>query len=70
LPGIMKAKKKPLTTLELDDLDLEEDDVKAKIEKIDIFLPPKKQQGKVLEGELNNQVQQLVSLLKTEAKVI
>ena len=26
LPGIMKAKKKPLITLELDDLDLEEED--------------------------------------------
>lgn len=70
LPGIMKAKKKPLTTLELDDLDLEEDDVEAKIEKVDLYLPPKKQQGKVLAGELNSQVQQLVSLLKTEAKVI
>jgi electron transfer flavoprotein beta subunit len=69
LPGIMKAKKKPVTTLELDDLDLDEDDVEEKIEKVDIFLPSKKQQGKVLSGELNNQVQQLVSLLKTEAKV-
>ena len=70
LPGIMKAKKKPLETLELDDLDLEEEDVEAKTEKIDVFLPPKKEQGKVLAGELNNQVQELVSLLKTEAKVI
>ena len=70
LPGIMKAKKKPLTTLELDDLDLEEEDVEAKIEKVEIYLPPKKQQGKVLAGELNSQVQQLVSLLKSEAKVI
>jgi electron transfer flavoprotein beta subunit len=33
-------------------------------------LPPKKQQGKVLDGELNHQVQELVSLLKSEAKVI
>ena len=33
-------------------------------------LPPKKQQGKILDGELNNQVDQLVSLLKSEAKVI
>lgn len=70
LPGIMKAKKKPLTTLELDDLDLNENDVEAKIEKVEIYSPPKKQQGKVLNGELNSQVQQLVSLLKTEAKVI
>ena len=29
LPGIMKAKKKPLETLELDDLDLEEEDVEG-----------------------------------------
>ncbi|WP_338450979.1 electron transfer flavoprotein subunit beta/FixA family protein [Niallia oryzisoli] len=70
LPGIMKAKKKPLITLELDDLDLEEDDVEAKTVKVDVFLPPKKQQGKVLAGELNNQVQELVSLLKSDAKVI
>ena len=68
LPGIMKAKKKPLTTLGLDDLDLEE--VEAKTEKVEVFLPPKKQQGKVLQGELNQQVQELVSLLKSEAKVI
>ena len=70
LPGIMKAKKKPLETLELDDLDVEEEDVEAKTEKIEVFLPPKKQQGKVLAGELNQQVQELVSLLKSEAKVI
>ena len=30
LPGIMKAKKKPLETLELDDLDLDEDEIMAK----------------------------------------
>ena len=52
LPGIMKAKKKPLEELELDDLDLEEDDVEAKTKTIEIYLPPKKEAGKVLEGEL------------------
>ena len=70
LPGIMKAKKKPLTILELDDLDVEEEDVEAKTEKVEVFLTPKKQQGKVLAGELNQQIQELVSLLKSEAKVI
>lgn len=70
LPGIMKAKKKPLEILELDDLDIDEDEAAAKTQKIELFLPPKKQQGKVLEGELNQQVQELVSLLKSEAKVI
>lgn len=70
LPGIMKAKKKPLDELELDDLDLEEDDVEAKTKTIEIFLPPKKEAGKVLQGELADQVKELVSLLHTEAKVI
>jgi electron transfer flavoprotein beta subunit len=70
LPGIMKAKKKPLDELELDDLDLEEDDVEAKTKTIEIYLPAKKEAGKVLSGELNDQVIELVHLLHTEAKVI
>jgi electron transfer flavoprotein beta subunit len=70
LPGIMKAKKKPLEELELDDLDLEEDDVEAKTKTIEVFLPPKKEAGKILQGELADQVKELVSLLHTEAKVI
>lgn len=70
LPGIMKAKKKPLDELELDDLDLEEADVEAKTKTLEIFLPPKKEAGKVLSGELNDQVIELVQLLRSEAKVI
>ncbi|MBM7691997.1 electron transfer flavoprotein beta subunit [Peribacillus deserti] len=70
LPGIMKAKKKPLDELELDDLDLEEDDVEAKTKTIEIFLPPKKEAGRVLQGDLADQVKELTGLLRTEAKVI
>ncbi|MGG4000026.1 electron transfer flavoprotein subunit beta/FixA family protein [Anoxybacillus kestanbolensis] len=70
LPGIMKAKKKPLEELELDDLDLEEEDVEAKTKTIEIFLPPKKEAGKILQGDIADQVKELVSLLHTEAKVI
>ncbi|ADC48697.1 electron transfer flavoprotein, beta subunit [Alkalihalophilus pseudofirmus OF4] len=70
LPGIMKAKKKPLETLDLDDLDLDEDDVEAKTTTLEIFLPPEKQAGKLLEGDPQAQVKELVSLLKSEAKVI
>ncbi|SEA80789.1 electron transfer flavoprotein beta subunit [Thalassobacillus cyri] len=70
LPGIMKAKKKPLEELELDDLDLEEDDVEAKTKTVDIFLPPEKEAGKVLEGEVDDQVTELVALLRNEAKVL
>ena len=55
---------------EYDDLDLEEDDVEAKTKTIEIYLPPKKDAGKVLQGELQDQVKELVSLLHTEAKVI
>jgi len=70
LPGIMKAKKKPLDELELDDLDLDVDDVEAKTKTIELYLPPQKEAGKVLQGELADQVKELVSLLHTEAKVI
>ncbi len=70
LPGIMKAKKKPLETLELDDLNLEEEDVAANTETLERFLPPEKQAGKQLEGEAAAQVKELVALLKSEAKVI
>ncbi|WP_110114846.1 electron transfer flavoprotein subunit beta/FixA family protein [Bacillus sp. CGMCC 1.16541] len=70
LPGIMKAKKKPLEELELDDLDLDEDDVEAKTKTIEIYLPPKKEAGRVLSGDVSDQVKELVSLLHSEAKVV
>lgn len=70
LPGIMKAKKKPLDELEIDDLDLDEDELEPKTRTIDVFMPPEKEAGKVLEGDLSDQVKELVSLLKNEAKVL
>ena len=69
LPGIMKAKKKPLEVLELDDLDLDEEDVAPKSKTIEVYLPPKKEAGKILEGEFETQVKELFTLLRTEAKV-
>ena len=70
LPGIMKAKKKPLEKLDLDDLDIDEDEVEAKTKTVDRFLPVAKGDGKILEGEISLQVKELVSLLSREAKVI
>ncbi len=70
LPGIMKAKKKPLEKLELDDLDIDEDEVEGKTKVVDRFLPPVEDAGKILEGDAVQQVKELASLLKTEAKVI
>ncbi|MFP3488686.1 electron transfer flavoprotein subunit beta, partial [Staphylococcus sp. SIMBA_130] len=67
---IMKAKKKPLEEIDYDDLDVDEDEIEAKTEKIEVYLPPKKEAGKVLEGEIGDQVEELVKLLRQEAKVI
>lgn len=70
LRGIMQAKKKPLEELEIDDLDLEEEDVEPKTKTIEIFLPPEKESGRVLEGDIQDQVKELVSLLRNEKKVL
>jgi electron transfer flavoprotein beta subunit len=70
LPGIMKAKKKPLEELEIDDLDLDEDELEPKTKTIDIFLPPEKEAGRVLEGDASEQVTELVSILKNDEKVL
>lgn len=70
LPGIMKAKKKPLERLSVEDLELSDVDVSVRTSVQDQYLPPKKQAGKVLEGEIDQQVQELFQLLRNEAKVI
>lgn len=70
LPGIMKAKRKPLEELELDDLDIDEDEIEAIIETIEVFLPLQREEGRILEGEVDHQVKELVSLLNSEAKVL
>lgn len=70
LPGIMKAKKKPLERLTAADLGINPDEVQAKTETVEVFLPPKKQAGKILEGDVDQQAKELVSLLRNEAKVI
>ncbi|MDQ0340956.1 electron transfer flavoprotein beta subunit [Caldalkalibacillus uzonensis] len=70
LPGIMKAKKKPLERLTVEDLNLNLDEIGAKTEVLEYFLPPEKQAGRILEGELTDQVQELVQLLRDEAKVV
>ncbi|MEL3963044.1 electron transfer flavoprotein subunit beta/FixA family protein [Lysinibacillus endophyticus] len=67
LPGIMKAKKKPIEELELDDLDIE---VESHVETLDVFLPEAKPAGRILAGEIPQQVEELVNLLRTEAKVL
>lgn len=70
LPGIMKAKKKPLERKNGGEIGVSNTDIGAKTETKTIYLPPKKEAGKILTGELNNQAKELVQLLHSEAKVI
>ncbi|UFT99265.1 electron transfer flavoprotein subunit beta/FixA family protein [Radiobacillus kanasensis] len=70
LPGIMKAKKKPFTQLSLDNLDISEGDLVAKTERKNISLPPEREEGRMLSGEVSDQVKELVDQLKNKSKVI
>lgn len=69
LPGIMKAKKKAVELLTVGDLNIE-GDVSAKTIITETYLPPKKKAGRILASEGQNQVKELVQLLRSEAKVI
>jgi electron transfer flavoprotein beta subunit len=70
MKGIMQAKKKPIDTIDLAKLGLSADQVKAKTESTGFELPAPRQAGKILEGEVDQAVSQLVSLLHEEAKVV
>lgn len=70
LPGIMKAKRKPLDRIAMSDLNVDETDIAAKTESIEVFLPPKKSAGRILAGDLDDQVSELVAMLKNKKKVI
>ena len=67
LPGIMKAKKKPLKNLTLNELDLSSKDCKIKFTNYE--MPPEKPPCKMIQGEPKAQVEELVRLLQEEAKV-
>ena len=72
LPGIMKAKKKPLVTYSLSDLGLSSSDEKTILRQL--RLPPQKPAGKKFvameDGTQTNVVRDVIKLLKEEAKVI
>lgn len=68
LPGIMKAKKKPLKELGLADLGLQASAIKVSFTKFE--LPPEKPPVKMIEGEPSAQAKELVRLLHEEAKVL
>lgn len=75
LPGIMKAKKKPLATKTLSDIGLEASDVGAEARKINLVrmeMPPERAPGRIIDGDLETEgkAKELVRVLKEEIKVI
>ncbi|MCP4869682.1 MAG: electron transfer flavoprotein subunit beta/FixA family protein [Proteobacteria bacterium] len=70
LPGIMKAKRKPVTKYTPDDLDVEVGGDNAQMTLSNFSMPPARPAGRILQGELSDQVAELVKLLREEAKVL
>lgn len=68
LPGIMKAKKKPIKEVSLDDLGVSAQSVKVKFTNYE--LPAEKAACKMITGEPAAQVDELIKLLQEEAKVL
>jgi electron transfer flavoprotein beta subunit len=74
LPGIMKAKKKPLAKKTLADLAINPSEVGeagAKCRVMSLSFPPERSPGRIIEGETPEaKAAELVRLLREEAKVI
>lgn len=74
LPGIMKAKKKPLEEKTLADLGLDASefgDGARNLKVLELTPPPQRQAGKIVEGETpEEKARELTRLLHEEAKVI
>ncbi|MBW2265495.1 MAG: electron transfer flavoprotein subunit beta/FixA family protein [Deltaproteobacteria bacterium] len=74
LPGIMKAKKKPLETKSLADIGIDSNEVgkaAAKCVVRNLSFPPERAPGKIIEGEtVEEKAVELARLLREEAKVI
>jgi electron transfer flavoprotein beta subunit len=72
LPGIMKAKKKPLEKFSLSDVGVSDED--KRVIYSNIALPPEKPAGKKFDAmdgaQIPTVVSEVVNLLRTEAKVI
>lgn len=75
LPGIMKAKKKPLANKKLADIGIEGSECgggAAKIRITALEMPPQRAAGRIINGDLDTagKAQELVKALHEEAKVI
>jgi electron transfer flavoprotein beta subunit len=73
LRGMMKAKKMPIDVKSLADVGLSPEQVGetgSKLHLVELYYPPKRSEGRVLEGELPLVVKELVRCLREEAKVL
>lgn len=68
LPGIMKAKKKPVKELTLADVGVDSSQIRVRLK--DFRLPPEKPPVKMISGDAAAQAKELVRLLMDEAKVL
>lgn len=69
LPGIMKAKRKPLKQITLEDIGLSPDRLIANTERLNVFSPPKKTAGERLAGNSKEQVASLVQKLQERTQL-
>ncbi len=67
---MMAAKKKEIPVWDAKELGIDPGQLSRQVEVISHRLPPERKAGKVLEGELNQVVPELVRFLREEAKVI
>lgn len=70
LPAIMKAKRKKIAMTSIDDLGLSGDDVAPAVVTSAYGPPPERPAGRKLEGDLDEMVDELVRLLREEAKIL
>lgn len=69
LPNIMKAKKKEIKELSLSDLGLSADGLASGLEVQEMALPRQERLNKIIEGENDERVAQLLTILREEEKV-
>lgn len=67
LPGIMKAKKKPVHVHSAGDLGVE---LISNVKFVDYKMPAEQPPTRILDGDVDAQVDELVNLLKNESKVL
>ncbi len=70
LKGIMGAKKKPVQELTPDSLGVPADVLKPRVQMVKLDMPPGRQAGRIIPGDAEQAVHELVKALREQAKVI